>query len=142
MPLAVRMIKKRIDGCAPQQRMHFIVLKRGNMMTPGLIFFFSQGYRFHINNRSCLVVLNSTWYIICTISVIYVWLTGQGKCFSSFVKCVNSYNICSTGVPTPPPVCEDKIPNCKAYNPSTCTDPQFKLWVADNCKKFCGLCKY
>lgn len=46
-----------------------------------------------------------------------------------------------TGLPTPPPVCEDKIPNCKAYNQDTCTNPDYRLWVMDNCKKYCGLCK-
>ncbi|KAH3707849.1 hypothetical protein DPMN_067267 [Dreissena polymorpha] len=44
------------------------------------------------------------------------------------------------GVPTPPPVCEDKIPNCNQYPNSTCTTPDYKLWVDDNCKKFCGRC--
>ncbi|XP_060580119.1 mucin-2-like isoform X2 [Ruditapes philippinarum] len=69
---------------------------------------------------------------------------GTNACSKSFEawskdNCANYCGFCK-GLPTPPPVCEDKIPNCKAYNPSTCTDPQFKMWVEDNCQKFCGLC--
>ncbi|XP_045190733.2 uncharacterized protein LOC123547587 isoform X2 [Mercenaria mercenaria] len=70
---------------------------------------------------------------------------GANACSDGFKawskdNCPNHCGYC-TGIPTPPPVCEDKIPNCKAYNPDTCTDPDYKLWVQDNCKKFCGLCK-
>lgn len=46
-----------------------------------------------------------------------------------------------SGLPTAPPVCVDKIPNCKLYDPDTCTNPMYNLWVDDNCKQFCGRCK-
>ncbi|KAL4231592.1 hypothetical protein ACF0H5_009172 [Mactra antiquata] len=64
--------------------------------------------------------------------------SGQFKAWSQD-NCPNYCGYC-TGIPTPPPTCEDKIPNCKAYNPDTCTNPDYKLWVEDNCKKYCGLC--
>ena len=43
---------------------------------------------------------------------------------------------------TTPRACEDAIPNCKDYPPSTCTNPDYDLWVEDNCRKHCGRCMY
>jgi len=69
---------------------------------------------------------------------------GANACAKDFAdwskeNCPMYCGICQ-GTPTTPPPCVDRIPNCKAYNPTMCTDPDYAIWVQDNCKKFCGAC--
>ncbi|KAL8570493.1 hypothetical protein ACOMHN_034528 [Nucella lapillus] len=34
--------------------------------------------------------------------------------------------------------CVDKIPSCKDYGTTVCSDPKYAQWVADNCVATCG----
>ena len=51
-----------------------------------------------------------------------------------------SFNV--LGTPTTPKPCLDTIPNCKDYPDTTCTNPDYDLWVEDNCRKHCGRCMF
>jgi len=51
------------------------------------------------------------------------------------------YNVNGLGPPTSPRACEDVLTNCKAYSMDACTNPDYDLWVEDNCRKYCGRCK-
>ncbi|XP_041368758.1 uncharacterized protein LOC121383059 [Gigantopelta aegis] len=69
---------------------------------------------------------------------------GQSSCKGLYVgwarsNCPNYCGFCK-GIPTPPGLCKDKIPNCNRYAKDSCTNPAFKLWAHDNCKMFCGFC--
>ncbi|KAK3611253.1 hypothetical protein CHS0354_003882 [Potamilus streckersoni] len=44
------------------------------------------------------------------------------------------------GIPTPPPACVDKIPNCQGYEKTVCTSPTYQQWAEDNCRNYCGFC--
>lgn len=41
---------------------------------------------------------------------------------------------------TSPIPCVDKIPNCNEYDADLCTNPLYRLFREDNCRKFCSLC--
>jgi len=41
---------------------------------------------------------------------------------------------------TSPLPCVDKIPNCNEYDADLCTNPLYRLFREDNCRKFCSLC--
>ncbi|XP_033755260.1 putative per-hexamer repeat protein 5 isoform X5 [Pecten maximus] len=38
--------------------------------------------------------------------------------------------------------CVDTLSNCKDYDASTCSNPDYAGWAKDNCKKTCNLCGY
>ncbi|KAL3863515.1 hypothetical protein ACJMK2_005269 [Sinanodonta woodiana] len=44
------------------------------------------------------------------------------------------------GIPTHPPPCVDKIPNCKNYEITVCTNPTYLMWAQDNCRNYCAIC--
>jgi len=44
------------------------------------------------------------------------------------------------GVPTPPPLCVDKNPNCAQYQSDLCTNTGFTGFVDENCRKHCNRC--
>merc|ERR1712154_692116 len=43
-------------------------------------------------------------------------------------------------VPAASSGCQDSLSNCAAYGQSVCTDANYKQWVNDNCRSFCGQC--
>ncbi|XP_046551460.1 uncharacterized protein LOC124261175 [Haliotis rubra] len=69
---------------------------------------------------------------------------GKDSCQGQYAgwakaNCMEYCGFCA-GVPTPPPACIDKVPNCAAYGKDVCTDPDYVLWVDDHCAKSCNTC--
>ncbi|GFR96541.1 collagen alpha-5(VI) chain [Elysia marginata] len=54
-------------------------------------------------------------------------------------NCALTCGLCSKGLPTVAPACEDKKPDCPSYGLSVCTGSS-KPWGMENCKRFCGYC--
>ncbi|KAL4227323.1 collagen [Mactra antiquata] len=54
-------------------------------------------------------------------------------------NCALYCNFCQ-GPSTPPPVCEDSIPNCASFGQYYCQNKEFVNWVTENCPRFCGIC--
>lgn len=54
-----------------------------------------------------------------------------------FRRAVGTSIIILQGPVTPAPPCIDKLANCDSYDQSVCTNPDYKAWAADNCRKFC-----
>ncbi|XP_067657688.1 uncharacterized protein [Haliotis asinina] len=69
---------------------------------------------------------------------------GRDSCQGNYApwakeNCMEFCGFC-VGVPTPPPACIDKVPNCAQYGKDVCTDQKYALWVADHCAKSCNAC--
>ncbi|RUS80906.1 hypothetical protein EGW08_011342 [Elysia chlorotica] len=43
-------------------------------------------------------------------------------------------------MPTQPPPCVDKLPDCATYESGSCTSPSYRAWAEENCRAHCRFC--
>jgi len=69
---------------------------------------------------------------------------GSDSCRGVYLEWANKNCEATCGfckpLPTQPPACVDKLPNCETFDDQACVDQTYRAWAEENCRRHCRLC--